>query len=273
MERASKPAGPVRARKRERGEIHIKGPPVNDLLLGFFLITCGIASLLLTAKDLLHWSIAPLLFLGLCALGCFFVGRAVSKYDVIRRARDPQGERRRLRNPTFEMMFLAQAQGWILLLAGYFAWILIGLPLWGPLTPTKSVVALVLFIGLGISFDVGNPYRRIRKRRENYVPGRHAARARRQWPTRRRWVAVVTGNLLIAVGSWQWLGLGGNVAKYLFRAHLTWIIACAFGAGLIGVAVTSALRWRRRMGPRRLSSPEADHDSGPHSSRPHSTGR
>lgn len=53
-------------RSEEEPPVRLKRPG-DDLLLAIVLMLCGIGSLFATATSLHSWSLAPLLFLGLCS--------------------------------------------------------------------------------------------------------------------------------------------------------------------------------------------------------------
>ena len=214
--------------------------PADDLLLAIVLMLCGIGSLFATATSLHSWSLAPLLFLGLCGAGAVYLGRAVGTWQRLRRAEDPQGERLRAQHPSVLVRWLAAAQGWLILLGALAAYVIGFAQLWGPFTIWKASIAIALFVGLGISFDVGNARLPRRRRRKGYVAGRHAARSRRQWPPKRRGFAMASGLLLLLIGNWQWLGYSVDVRFYPLVSHLCWIVSCGFGAGLIGVAYSAS---------------------------------
>lgn len=227
-----------RKRARERNDIAPKGSPAGDIGLGILFILCAFGSLYVAAADSAGLSFAPLLFLGLCALGAVFLGRGISKRQVIRRAQDPDAERRSLAEPEPVALFVARAQGWVILAGGCLAWGLVALPVLGSFHPFKAAFALALYMGLGISLNVSNFGVRRRRVRKGYATGRHAARAER-WSSSRRSTAILTGVVLVALGISLTTAAGPEGGKWVLRIALSLIVACAFGISLIGVAATA----------------------------------
>jgi len=234
-----------RKRARERNDIEPHGSPVGDIALGILFLLFAFVSLYLAALDRANLSFAPMLFIGLCALGAVFLGRGISKHQVLRRARDPEGERRRLAAPTPAALFLARAQGWVILAGGCLTWALIALPVLGSFHPFKAAFALALYVGLGISLGVSDFGLRKRQKHERFASGRHVARAER-WSSTRCAVAILTGVVVVALGVGLAITAGPGSGKYVLRIGLALLIACAFGISLIGVAATAGAPIRGR---------------------------
>jgi len=230
---------------RDREGTGPQGAPIDDILLGVVFILCGFGSLLGAATDFLDWGIVPLLFLGLCSLGAVFLGRGISKRQVLLRAANPEAERRQRTHPDAAALLVARAQGWIILLGGCLAWILVALPALEPFHPLKAALAIALYVGLGISLDVSKFGLRRRRTRKAYTPGRHAARGER-WSPARCGVASLTGVALIALGIGLPAMAGPEGGKWVLRIGLCLLVACAFGISLIGIAATSGPWIRRR---------------------------
>ena len=217
----------------------------GDVIVGVVCVLSGLAALFTTYTDYREFlSAAPLVCLGLLTVGAMFIGRGLSKRAGLARAAARSDETKPL-PPLAPPHMVRRVRGWGAFFAGYVAWILLGFPLWLPLGPVKVAGALVLFLALGVSLDVGGRLRAEAPRKATYRPGRFAARAA-PWPLWRRGLATASAAVLVSWGGWQAIFYGDGHPPLPLRRGLYLIVTLAVGVPLLIVANTPRRERRTR---------------------------
>ena len=223
---------PRRSRSRTAGPRFEDSPFLEDPATGIVLIVMGCLALAVELKSENPSAGGPLLFLFLCGAGGYVLARAISaarRAPPVDRSAAP-GARRHAESSLDRRQWAAvKKEG--MLLAGFCSYVLYFFPHWAPFTLPKLLLALGLLFGTAITLGIGRgqeeePHRR---RRDGYTPGERTARTRRAWPRYRGFVAMVTGVVLVCVGTWQGWRTDSIQGGSSLLSYLCWLVSLMFG--------------------------------------------